>query len=185
MWAWNPERFDSLNARKRSYARLYGIDLVDTALLHDEMFTALKAGCTRIGRFNWIQCVWGPAGYNDPFKLKMIEQTRELAKKLAAEAPEHSIADGKSLERFYLIPMQRCLDWIQLLVETKFPEEIQPYFDRDLNWERDHGREKVYLEYWSSQIEPALKIIEERFGKMTHTKGYVEGWRAKLQYKGE
>lgn len=178
-WAWNPEAFDSIGARRRSYARLYGIDLVDTAMRHDEIFTRIKAGMRRIGPFNWQQCVWGPCAASQ-WKMEQIDILRGLQTRLTAEAPTHSLADQELLQDYYLVPMVQCLDWIKLIHETKFPEEIQPFFDRDLKWEREHGREKVYLDYWRGQIEPSLQIIEERFGQMMHTQGYVNNWRQKL-----
>ncbi len=180
-WAWNPEKFTYRIARKRIYSRVYGVDLADKVNTFDNLFTELKGCFERIGPWDWAQCAWRlkRVKYRS-YALHLISKLRRLEKEIVQKAPSRTMLSQKVLRKDYLEPMRKGLDWAELLVITDFPEYIQPNFDRDYNWERDHHTLARYLKYWKSKMDPMLDVIEKRFGKEKHARDYVKKWRKKL-----
>ncbi len=180
-WAWNPGKFSYRDARTRIYSRVYGADQVEQARQFDDLLNELKAHMIRLGPFDWQQFAWRLSTVSSrPYARVVLEQMSALQQEIAAKAPAETLLSQERLEKGYLEPMKKVIECSQWLVETDFPEYVNPNFDRDYKWERMHHKSIPYIQYWKGRLEPLLDVIEQRHGDSIVVKQYVDDWRKKL-----
>ena len=181
-WAWNPGAADTRSLRRRAYTRLYGSELADTAAEFDRYLTGVNHNLSFLGDEFWTKCLWRLKDTRNRTHVNhMLAKMKVLSARIAAEAPTHTWIDPEHLQKEYLIPMQKTVAWLDQLVNTRFPEEIAPDFDRELLQARLTLRRKALLREKRRVLVPVLDDIERKFGRQRHVPQYLKKWRNKLE----
>jgi len=179
-WAWNPGATGTADLRKRAYTRLYGAELAGTVAKFDRYLTGVNHNLTFIGEY-WTKCVWRIKDTRNRRHVNhMLGEMKKLAAVITAEAPRHTWIDQTHLQKEYLTPMLKTIAWLELLVNTTFPEEIMADFDKKYKQACRQSREKEFLEEQRRKLVPVLEDIDRKFGRQRHVQDYLKTWRKRL-----
>ena len=84
------------------------------------------------------------------------------------------------LQKEYLTPMLKTVAWLDLLVNTTFPEELLGDFNEKYKQACEQSREKEFLQEVRKTLIPMLDDIEKKFGRQRHVPEYLRMWRERL-----
>ncbi|MCI5779581.1 MAG: hypothetical protein MR051_07205 [Lentisphaeria bacterium] len=181
-WAWNPGAASTRELRKRAYTRLYGAELADAAAEFDRYLTGVNHNLSFIGDDFWTKCLWRLRDVRNRRHVNhMLAKMKPLAARIVMEAPSHTWIDREHLQKEYLIPMQKTVAWLERLVNTRFPEEIVPDFDRQSAQSYLRLKRADFLREQRKKLVPVLNDIECNFGRQRHVPQYLKKWRNKLE----
>jgi len=128
-WSWRPEKHDFQAVRRRIYDRVYGPELVKTAMTHDDITYRLR------DRFQYWSTHTDFAPKCPPRLLSLKDRGQALADldalqgmlaKLRKSAKSTTLIDENLLEQQYLEPMAREIKTGRALTKTPYPEYWYP-----------------------------------------------------------
>jgi len=179
-WAWNPGATDTQTLRRRAYTRLYGEELADKVTEFDHYLASVNHNLTFICDY-WSKCVWRIKDTRNRRHVNyLLGEMKKLAAEITAQAPQYTWIDPEHLKKEYLTPMLKTVAWLDLLVNTTFPEELLGDFREKYKQACEQSRKEEFLQEVRKTLIPMLDDIEKKFGRQRHVPGYLKMWRERL-----